>query len=234
MKPSRDGINRVAYRAFSRRDQARLERYLAYLQQVVPAELNRREQFAFWINLYNAKTVDIVLRHYPVGSIKDINLGGGLLGLVSGGPWKAKVATVAGHRLSLDDIEHSILRPIFRDPRLHYAINCASIGCPNLSQNAYTGAMLEQQLDAAARAYVNHPRGVKVSGGQVRASKIYSWFQADFGGTESGVLRHLRRYADPSLARKLAGKTAISSFAYDWNLNDASGGRIARDRSNDH
>lgn len=164
---------------------------------------------AFWANLYNAKTIDVVLDAYPIKSIKDIRLGGGLVAAVTGGPWKAKVVTVAGEKLSLDDIEHGILRPIFKDARIHYAVNCASIGCPNPMREAFTGAQLDSQLDAGARAYINSKRGVSVNGDEVVASSIYNWFVADFGGTEKGVLDHVRRYGEPALNRKLE-KSVIS------------------------
>lgn len=219
--PGADGINRVAYARFRAEGRAALDAYLKALQAEDPAALDRPEQFAFWANLYNAKTIAIVLDHLPVASIKDISLGGGLLAAVTGGPWKAKVLKVMGHDLSLDDIEHGILRPVFKDPRVHYAVNCASLGCPNLGREAFTGARLDEQLDAAARAFINHPRGVAVEDGAAMASSIYSWFQDDFGGNESGLLAHLRRYAEPALKSKLNGITAISEYRYNWSLNDA-------------
>jgi len=216
-----DGLNRVNYAKFKSESHAKLKAYIASLERVDVAALDRPEQFAFWANLYNAKTIDIVLDDYPVKSIKDISLGGSLTALVTGGPWKAKVVKVAGQDLSLDDIEHGLLRQIFKDPRVHYAVNCASIGCPNLANTAFTGAALEAQLDAGARAYVNSARGIKVAGGQVTASSIYKWFQEDFGGTVSGVLQHARRYANDDLKVALDGINSISRFDYDWRLNDA-------------
>ena len=219
--PGSDGINRVAYERFKSEGRADLGNYIGALEAVDPAALDRPEQFAFWANLYNAKTIAIVLDHLPVASIKDISLGGGLLAAVTGGPWKAKVLSVSGRELSLDDIEHGILRPVFKDPRVHYAVNCASIGCPNLGREAFTGAKLDMQLDAAAKDYVNHPRAIDVRDGSVIASSIYSWFEADFGGDGAKVLEHVRRYADPALKSKLNGITEIADYGYDWSLNDA-------------
>lgn len=218
---SPDGINRVAYARLKSEAHASLKAYIASLEAADTRTLDRPEQFAFWANLYNAKTLDIVLDSYPVKSIKDISLGGGLVALVTGGPWKAKVVRVSGADLSLDDIEHNILRPIFKDPRVHYSVNCASLGCPNLMRKAFTGANLEAALDAGARAYVNHPRGIRVGGGKVRASSIYDWFAKDFGGNAEGVLGHIRRYAGPELNRKLESMSEIAEYGYDWNLNDA-------------
>lgn len=124
--------------------------------------------------------------------------------------------------MSLDDIEHETMRPTFRDPRVHYAVNCASIGCPNLWPRAWRATTLERQLDAAAAAFVNHPRGVTVlPDGRLRTSSIYSWFREDFGGSEAGVVAHLRRYAAAPLAARLTERTAIAGDSYDWALNNA-------------
>jgi len=221
-----DGLNRVNYKAFKSAGLEALKNYIHQMEGVNPAELSRNEQFAFWANLYNAKTIDIILDHYPVKSIKNISLESGLFSVLkksvgAGGPWKTPVLKVAGQKLSLNDIEHNILRPIFKDPRVHYAVNCASIGCPNLGRQPFTAELLEAQLDENARAYINHPRGVKVSGSSVTASSIYSWFKSDFGGNDSGVLAHLRKYANSDLKAKLKNVTAIKGYQYDWSLNDS-------------
>ena len=221
VKPGSDGLNRVDYAAFRRSGHNELKHYLRELEKIDPRKLSRAEQFALLANLYNAQTIDIVLEHYPVKSIKDISLGGGLISVFSGGPWKSKVLKMKGVELSLDDIEHGILRPIFKDPRVHYAVNCASIGCPNLGIEAFVGAKLNQQLDAAARAYVNQPRGVRIRGSNVAVSSIYSWFKADFGGTDRAVVAHVRKYASPRLAQKLRSASSINYQTYDWALNDA-------------
>lgn len=217
VKPGRDGVNRVNYAAFKSRGHQALKAYLASLQSADPTKLGRNDRFAYYVNLYNAKTIDIVLDHYPVSSIKKISLGGGLF---ASGPWKAKVVKVKGRALSLDDIEHGILRKQFKDPRVHYAVNCASIGCPNLPKEAFTGAMLNAQLDASARAYVNNPRGFRFVGAKLTASSIYDWFQEDFGGTERGVIQHARKYAKPELTAMLSKAASINRFTYDWSLND--------------
>lgn len=221
VKAGPDGLNRVDYSAFKAGGHKALTAYIGTLQSIDPNTLDREEQFAFFVNLYNAKTIDIVLEHYPVKSIKDISLGGHLLASLTGGPWKAKVLKVSGIALSLDDIEHVILRPQFRDPRVHYAVNCASIGCPNLATDAYTGAKLDTQLDASARSYVNSPRGMRFEGHALIASSIYKWFKDDFGGTDQGVLKHALKYADPDLRAKLKTVRSISGYEYDWRLNDS-------------
>lgn len=212
---AKDGLNRVDYARFKKEGAQKLKAYLAQLQKVDVAALNKNEQFAYWVNLYNAVTVDIILDHYPVPSIREIRLSG----VFSVGPWKKKIVTVKGVRLSLDDIEHQILRPLWRDPRVHYAVNCAAVGCPNLQTKAFTSARLEKMLDKGARDYINSPRGVKLRDGKVVASKIFSWFAADFGGNEKSVLAHISRYAKPTLASQISDATRISRYEYSWGLN---------------
>jgi hypothetical protein len=213
-----DGLNRIAYGKVSRADRKALDAYLERMQQVPILRFNRAEQRAYWINLYNAATVKVVLDHYPVPSILKISISPGLF---AKGPWKKKLLEVEGQAVSLDDIEHRILRPIWKDPRTHYAVNCASIGCPNLQTRAYTSANLEELLDAGARAYVNHPRGARVDKGKLIVSSIYVWFASDFGGSDAGVIDHLRQYAEPALAKRLRPVTEIDDDEYDWTLNDA-------------
>ena len=155
-----------------------------------------------------------MLEHYPLDSIRDIRAG-----LFSRGPWRLELIEVEGEKLTLDDIEHRILRPIWRDPRIHYAVNCASIGCPNLQPRAFTAANSGMLLEQAARDFVNHERGARVENGKLRVSSIYHWFDEDFGGNDSGVIAHLKQYADTELAAKLADIDHIDDHAYDWSLN---------------
>ncbi len=212
-----DDVARIRYAAVTPADRAALGQYVARLEAVEIDRFNRREQFAYWVNLYNAATLRVVLDRYPVKSIRDIALGG----LLEVGPWGAKLVTVKGERLSLDDIEHRILRPLWRDPRIHYVVNCASIGCPDMPPAPLTGANAETVLEAAARGYINHARGAAVRDGRVTVSSIYRWYREDFGNSEAGVLAHLRRYAAPPLTAQLAGVSAIDRYRYDWALNDA-------------
>lgn len=212
-----DGVNRVRYGAFARSGHGELKAYLRDLQAQSPSSMARAQQMAFWINLYNARTLDVILDHYPVRSIKDINLGGGFFG---SGPWKAKLVSVEGRDLSLDNVEHDILRARFNEPLVHYALNCASVGCPDLQISAWTGATLDAQFALGARSYVNHPRGIMIDARRFKASKIYSWYAGDFGG-RAGLKAHWQAYSDPPLAAKLAGLAAPQSYVYDWSLNDA-------------
>jgi hypothetical protein len=218
LRPAPDGLHRLAYGAVTAPARAQLQAYLQQLQAVPVSQLNRAEQRAYWINLYNAQTVETVLAHYPVASILKINTSPGLL---ARGPWGDRALRVEGERLSLDDIEHRILRPIWRDPLIHYGVNCASVGCPNLAARAFTASNSTALLEAGARDFVNHPRGARVEGGRLRVSSLYVWFKADFGGDDAGVIAHLRRYATPALAAQLDGIGRISGHDYDWSLNDA-------------
>jgi hypothetical protein len=215
-----DGLNRVAYAKF-KADHPKLKAYVASLEAINPTGLDRPEQWAYWANLYNAKTIDVVLDKYPVKSIKDVSLGGGLKSLVGGGPWQAKIMKVAGQTMSLDDIENVVMRPTFKDPRVHYSVNCASVGCPNLPDEAFTGAKLEAQLDAGAKAFINSPRGIIIEGDTAKASSIYDWFRADFGGTDAAVITHMKKYAEPRLKAKLDKINSIAGHDYDWSLADA-------------
>jgi Protein of unknown function, DUF547 len=212
------GYARVDYRGLKAKAGA-LSEYLKALEAVDAPALSRGEAHAYWINLYNAKTLDVVLERYPVASIRDINLGGGFFGR---GPWSKKMMTVSGTELSLDDVEHRIVRPLFNDPLSHYALNCASYSCPNLMPTAYTAANRKALMAESAALYINHPRGVSVDGGRITASKIYSWYADDFGGKDK-LKEHWAAYATPELAARIAD-AALGSFVYDWSLNDAAKG----------
>jgi Protein of unknown function, DUF547 len=210
-----EGYNRVSYKTLKGKSAA-LKSALVQMQAAIPSSFSKAEGKAFWINLYNAKTLDIVLDRYPVASIKKINLGGG--GLFGSGPWSAKIISVEGQELSLDDIEHAILRPLFKDPMVHYALNCASYSCPNLSAAAFTAKNASALMQASAGAYINHPRGVSVDGNAITASKIYSWYGADFGG-KSKLKSHWMKFAAPEKAAAIDAAQSVS-FGYDWKLND--------------
>lgn len=211
------------YAGFTLADRKALSDYLMKLQAHGVDGQDRAGQFAFWINLYNARTVALVLDHMPVASIRDINLGGGIRAALLGGPWQAKLMRVAGINLSLDDIEHGILRRLFRDHRLHFALNCASRGCPSLQPYAFTGATLEASLEACAREFVNSMHGVSIEARGAVLSSIFDWYRKDFGGSEEALLNSLIPYADPALGDALRGTRRIAAYRYDWRLNDQPG-----------
>ena len=212
------GVNLVEYAKLQGNDadQERLAGYIDYLQELDPRQYAKDVQMAYWINLYNAVTLRVVLDEYPVESIKEIHEG-----LIPGtGPWGDVHAMAAGEPLTLDNIEHDILRPIWQDNRIHYAVNCASMGCPNLAPEAYTADNLERLLEQGARDYVNHVRGAELldeAFGVV--SSIYYWYHEDFGDSEAGVLEHLRKYAEGDLAEQLRDFDGSLDHEYDWSLN---------------
>ena len=220
VKQGANGVNLVDYAGVSDADRTLLKSYIGEMQDLPISSYSRPEQLAFWINLYNAVTVDVVLDHYPVESIRDIRL---TKGLFSKGPWNKKLLVVEENELSLNDIEHRILRPIWQDPRIHYAVNCASVGCPNLMTDPFTPDNSDQLLQEGARDYVNHQRGARINNGRLHVSSIYVWFESDFGGSEAGVIDHLKRHAAPALSVQLDGIGKISDDSYDWSLNDAGG-----------
>ena len=216
--PHPSGINRVNYATVAPEDRTALANYVKSLESVAVSGYSRAEQRAYWINLYNAKTVELILTRFPVKSIRDINISPGLF---SSGPWGAKLMTVEGEKLALDDIEHRILRPIWKDNRIHYAVNCASLGCPNLQPAAFTAENTESLLERGAREYVNHRRGVSLQSGKLKVSSLYVWFQEDFGGSAEGLMEHWAKYAGKTLADALLSYSGGLEHDYDWRLNDA-------------
>lgn len=215
---TKQGINLFAYDAVTVEDKNKLENYIEYLQTIKVSALGRKQQFAYWVNLYNASVIRVVLKHYPVASIQDISAT-----LLFKGPWREKRVDVEGVGLSLDNIEHQILRPIFKDNRAHYAVNCASIGCPNLQTVAYTHKNLETLLDLGAKQYINHPRGVWLNNGKLIVSSIFDWYAEDFGDDRQ-IIAHLIRFADADLKNDLQDHLksgqSIDKFRYDWALNE--------------
>ena len=192
------GINLMEYGGVSKIDYDLLKIYLTTLEGISISSFSRPEQRAFWINLYNAATVNLILEHYPVESITNISFS-----FFSFGPWDEELLTIEGEELSLNDIEHRILRPIWQDPRIHYALNCASIGCPNLQPIAFTAKNTDSLLETGASEYINHPRGAKKEDKKLWLSKIFEWYQDDYGGNEAGVLIHIQKYAKENLANSL-------------------------------
>lgn len=213
-----DGVHRVAYGAVAPEDRALLENYVARLGGLPISRYSRPEQMAYWINLYNALVVRLVVDHYPIASIRDVGKGPDESGV---GPWKKELVEVEGTPLSLHDIAHRILRPIWRDPRVHYALACGAVSCPNLQPEPFYADQLDRQLSEAAMAYVNDRRCIRIEGDQLNLSSLYRWYRDDFGPTDQDVINHLMAYAAPNLAMKLQGFDQISDDGFDWRLNDA-------------
>lgn len=212
------GIHLVRYGQVSKADKAALESYLQALQKIEVTGLNRSEQMAFWINLYNAKTLAIVLQNYPLASIRDIRLSNNV---IANGPWDSPVLEVEKQKLSLNDIEHHILRPLWKDPRVHFALNCASMGCPDLAVSAFTSENLETLLDRGARAFINAPRGLAWKGEQLLLSSIFNWYGSDFGSNQRELLLTLAQWIPPLSKKKLEEYHGKINYQYDWKLNES-------------
>jgi hypothetical protein len=206
----RDGL--VDYRGF-KADEERLDAYLVVLEGIDPSVLSSKDQFAFYVNAYNAWTIKLILTAYPgVRSIKD-------LGSWFTSPWENKFVRLDGTAMSLDHIEKNILRRRFPDPRIHVALNCASRSCPPLRREPYTGIGLEQQLDEQATAFVNDPTRNRLEGSTLFVSKIFKWYKDDFPG---GPLPFFYKYTSDDLKRKLevhGDSVTIKYLDYDWSLN---------------
>ena len=220
---SSDGINRVDYRRWhsQQADRSALDAYVKWLESRRPSAMAKDDAFAYWANLYNALTLKVILDNFPVKSIRDIRSDTSALNPKTWlGPWQSKFVKVEGNAMSLDDIEHGTLRAYFGEPRVHYVLNCASFGCPNLARKPWRAAGLDKGLDEAARAFVNHPRGVTIKAdGSLKVSSIYRWFREDFGGDDAGILRHVKRYASGALLARLEAGARISEDDYNWTLN---------------
>lgn len=183
-----------------------------------PSRFDRERQLAFWINAYNVFTIDLIVEHYPVESIRDI---GSFLFPV----WNADVATIEGREVSLGDIEHEILRKM-DEPRIHAAIVCASTSCPPLMRTAFRADRLDEQLDAAMRRWLASPeKGVSIDrrAKTVFVSAIFDWFEEDFeagGGVLATIARHVPE-PDGAWLRGPGRNARVRHFDYDWTLNDA-------------
>ncbi len=208
------GLNLFDYATMSEAQFTELTQYVESLENADVSLFTKAQQKAFWINLYNALTVKTIVAHYPIKSIKDISFG-----LLSFGPWDEELVKVSDKELSLNDIEHEILRPIFEDSRIHYAVNCAAIGCPNLQTDAFTAENTESLLDQAAKQFINHPRGVRVEDDELVLSSIYNWYEEDFGEDEEEVIEHIKQFAKPELVEQLTRIDEVEDYQYDWCLN---------------
>jgi hypothetical protein len=214
----RDGL--VDYDAFAA--DPSFAGYLSLLAATDPSGWPRDEQLAFWINAYNAYTIAQVNAHGERRSIRNINR---TLGLVStGGAWRERMATVGGRTFTLDEIEHDRIRPVFREPRVHFALVCAAKGCPPLRSEAYTGHRLAAQLDDQARRFLRESPArnrVDVATRTVYLSRIFDWYGEDFAPDADGLLRWLARYwpEGPERALLAAGKARVVWTPYDWSLN---------------
>lgn len=188
-------------------EKGKLLSYLDTLSKYPPGpNWHRNEVMAYWINAYNAYTVKLILDHYPLKSIREIN---------HGKPWDVIFIPIGGKKISLNIIENDMLRKKFNDPRIHFAINCASRSCPILVNKAFTGDSLDNQLDIATQNFVNDPTKNKIMADKILVSKIFDWYKEDF--TQNGtVLDFINQYS----SIKIQPTAGISFLNYDWSLNE--------------
>jgi phosphoribosylaminoimidazole-succinocarboxamide synthase len=186
-------------------DKAALDAYLQVLSDNVPVDsTSRAEQMAYWINAYNAFTLDLIVRNYPTASI---------LRFDNGKTWDVKRIALGKRKYSLNQIENEILRPQFKDPRIHFAINCAAQSCPPLWNHAFTADNLDSALEARTRAFVNDRQFNTLKKQSIKLSKIFDWYAADFGN----IQQFINRYADT----KVSKSAPVTFNEYNWDLNDA-------------
>jgi hypothetical protein len=175
---------------------------------------DKKQQMAYLINLYNAATLKLVADHYPVKSIKDI--GGGK------GPWKQPVVRLFGKQQTLDYIEHDLLRPKYKDPRVHFAVNCASIGCPALRAEAFQAAKLDAQMDEQARVFLrdSSKNRVDAKNKTLHLSEIFEWFKGDFTSKSGTLEKYIATYVSDADRKSIQqGGLSVKNTKYDWNLN---------------
>jgi hypothetical protein len=206
----RDG--KVDYAGF-KTEEPKLDQYLNILENVDPEKLSPKEQFAFYVNTYNAWTIKLILSGYPgVTSIKD-------LGTLLESPWKKEIVRINGEVISLDDVEHEILRPRYKDPRVHFAINCAAKSCPPLRSVPFSGDILDRQLDDSTRSFINDPKSYRLEGNNLYVSRIFKWFSEDFNGD---IIGFFLKYTSGNFKKELeanSNRIKVKYLPYDWSLN---------------
>jgi hypothetical protein len=219
----------VDYDAFARAPE--FPRYLEQLAAADPEKLEEKDRLAFWIDAYNAYTIELLNRHHERQSIRNINKTLGLL--KAKGPWQEKIVRAGGALYTLDEVEHDIIRKRFHEPRIHFALVCAAASCPPLRSEAYTGARLEAQLTDQARVFLlGQPakNRVDAAAGVVYLSPIFGWYKDDFGGDDATVGRFIAAYhpEGPEKRLLLSGHFKVLETPYDWSLNSLEPAAAAR------
>ncbi|NNK90339.1 MAG: DUF547 domain-containing protein [Saprospiraceae bacterium] len=196
------GTGKVNYEGF-KSEESRLEAYLAILESTEIAELKTKEQLAFWINAYNAYTIKLIMDNYPLASIMDLD---------GGKVWDRKWIKLDGWTLSLNNIENDIIRPGFKEPRIHFAVNCAAKSCPPLANQAWTAENMERMFEKQTRDFINNPEFNEISKSRIRVSRIFDWYKTDFGN----LIAYLNKYSGISIDPG----ANIDYLDYDWSLNN--------------
>jgi hypothetical protein len=205
----------VNYRAFIK-DSVELNKYLFLLSHTPPDEKtwSKKEQQVYWINAYNAFTIQLVMKYYPIKSIKDI---GSLIQIpFINTPWAMKFFSIGKEKMSLDNIEHGILRKKFDDPRIHMALVCASKSCPILLNEAYDPQRMDEQMARQAKAFLADSFRNKISADKAELSMIFKWYGMDFNNQGASVKSFINSYSEV----KIKQKAKISYLDYDWDLNE--------------
>ena len=203
----------VDYTSF-KKDQSKLKAYLKDLSGISTKEFNDwagPDQLAYLTNLYNASTIDLVLEHYPIKSFKD-EVGG------KEGPWKHSFIKALGKTYTLDQIEHELIRKHYAEPRVHFALNCASAGCPPLRSEAFIGENLEKQLEEQTSKFLGNAANNSLNGKNLKLSPIFDWFKEDFIKKSGSVEAFVNPYFPDTSIKK--GDVKLSYSDYGWNLND--------------
>jgi hypothetical protein len=217
-----DEAGMVDYAGLKTDHDAALAPYLRQLAETDPSNLDESEQLAFWINAYNALTLKLIVDHYPVETIRSITPAGGPTVPRLNDPWHVTVGEVGGEIRTLDEIEHDIIRVRFDEPRIHFALVCAAVSCPRLRREAFVGHRLDAQLDDQARIFL-HTKGrnaIPADDETIRLSRIFKWFEGDFGDDTDAVQRYLARYFDGAVREKLSDAAYdVGYLDYDWALN---------------
>ncbi|HEX4962551.1 MAG TPA: DUF547 domain-containing protein [Thermoanaerobaculia bacterium] len=221
-----DPAKGMNYKALKANDKKTLDDLRHQLGTVDVVALSRPDQLAYWINLYNVNVVGVVVDNYPVSSIKDISTDP----IIRLNVFKKDVVQTKKGAISLNDVENDKIREGFKDPRIHFAINCAAKSCPPIRTEPYEGAKINDQLDDQVRKFLAGPKGTRLekNGGEltVHATKILDWFSGDFQKWGSGQINFLKRFVPPDQRRQMdavGNQIELKFDDYDWNLNDASG-----------
>jgi hypothetical protein len=215
-----DPAKGMNYRDLKAKDGKTLESLRKSLVQVDPKTLSKKDQLAYWINVYNVNVVSTIVEHYPVASIRDISTD--IITRLN--VFKKDTVPVKSGMISLNDVENDRIRAGFHDPRIHFAINCAAQSCPPIRPEPYTGAKIDEQLDDQVRKFLTGPHGVRIEKNVVHTTKIMDWFGEDFDKWAGGKVAFLKKHLPADRARQLEAAGADPKFEYDdysWKLNDA-------------
>jgi hypothetical protein len=223
-----DPARGMSYKELKARDAPTLAELRQRLAAVDPAALPPADQLAYWINLYNVNVVAIVVDHYPIASIRDVSTDW----LTRLNVFKNDTVPVQGGMISLDTIENVKIRQAFKDPRIHFAINCAAVSCPPIRREAFTGTRVSEQLDDQARSFLNDPRRgvqIEVQGGGIvlHVTKVMDWFADDFKKWGGGQVAFIRKYLPLDKQKQIdaaKGNVKLDFYSYDWSLNEQRAG----------